>query len=125
MSIPSNLNALAIRRGLKRIAAYQPPEPWGPDGWSFADPASGGTAVVTCFEQDGVDWVHASIAFQDRMPTYLELALLHDSVWPQGYAYQVFAPPAAHVNIHPYALHLWGRLDGAMVLPDFGEYGTI
>jgi hypothetical protein len=37
----------------------------------------------------------------------------------------VFAPPSEHVNIHDHALHLWGRLDGARVLPDFGRFGTI
>ena len=46
-------------------------------------------------------------------------------MFPEGWAYQVFAPPWAHINIHPNALHLWGRLDGANVLPDFGSWGTI
>jgi len=46
-------------------------------------------------------------------------------VWPAGYAYQVFAPPSQHVNIHPYALHLWGKVDGSPTLPEFGKYGTI
>jgi hypothetical protein len=31
----------------------------------------------------------------------------------------VFAPPTDHVNIHEYALHLFGRLDGTPALPDF------
>ncbi len=125
--IPTSLNALAIRRGLRRIGAYAAPERHGPDGWYFVSMPSGqGSVIVTCSDHDdGTEWVHASISWADRMPTYLELSILHDSVWPDGYAYQVFAPPSAHINIHPYALHLWGRLDGARVLPDFGAPGTI
>jgi hypothetical protein len=37
----------------------------------------------------------------------------------------MFAPPAEHVNIHERALHLWGRVDGSPVMPNFGVYGTI
>lgn len=35
--------------------------------------------------------------------------------------YQVFAPPSDHVNIHNYALHLFGRLNGKPALPDFTD----
>lgn len=60
-----------------------------------------------------------------EMPTYDDLCLLHRAVFKDGYAYQVFAPPSRHVNIHQYALHLWGRSDGKPVLPEFGCEGTI
>ena len=49
---------------------------------------------------------------------------MHRAVFP-GYAYQVFAPPESHVNIHGNALHLWGRADGKPILPEFGDMGTI
>lgn len=70
-------------------------------------------------------WVHASISRRDVIPSYEELTMLHAAVWPDGWAYQVFAPPSAHVNIHPRALHLWGRPDGRALLPNFGSLGTI
>ena len=73
------------------------------------------------------EWLHASIARQDRMPSYADLAALHKAVFGARYAYQVFAPPSAHVNIHSTALHLWGRVDDGdgRLLPDFGAGGTI
>ena len=46
-------------------------------------------------------------------------------VFAPGFAYQVFAPPTRHVNIHEHALHLWGRVDGKSITPDFGAFGTI
>jgi len=56
------------------------------------------------------------------MPSYNDLAMLHAAVFESGWAYQVFVPPGEHVNLHDFALHLFGRLDGAPVLPDF-TYG--
>jgi len=67
-------------------------------------------------------WLHASIAFEHREPSYAELALVHRAVFGRRrYAYQVFAPQAAHVNIHQHALHLWGRVDGQPAIPGIAE----
>lgn len=79
------------------------------------------SVIVTCADHEGDDWVHASVAHADTMPTYTDLKALHAAVFGNGWAYQVFAAPSDHVNIHEYALHLWGRLDGKPVLPDFTE----
>ena len=78
-------------------------------------------------ERPGEEWLHASIARDDRMPSYADLTALHKAVFGARYAYQVFAPPSRHVNIHPNALHLWGRVDDGdgRILPDFGTAGTI
>lgn len=65
------------------------------------------------------DWIHASISRPDRMPDYTDLQLLHKAVFGDGWAYQVFAPPAEHVNHYETCLHLFGRVDGAAALPDF------
>jgi hypothetical protein len=122
---PRNVDALRLRRGMGRDN-WLPPEPFGPDGWSMTTRNHQGSVIVTCAEHDGVEWVHASIARTAYLPTYAELTRLHTAVWGEtGWAYQVFTPPAAHVNIHEHALHLWGRLDGRRVLPDFGSEGTI
>lgn len=99
---------------------------FGPDGfrWYIRD----GSVIVTQSDHDdGVEWIHASIAFADRDPTYEELTVLHRGVFGRRrWAYQVFAPTARHVNIHEHALHLWGRADGTPVLPDFGAaFGSI
>jgi hypothetical protein len=66
------------------------------------------------------EWVHASMNRVERMPDYDDLVKLHRSVWGRnGWSYQYFVPESKHVNLKAHALHLWGRLDGQPVLPDF------
>lgn len=115
----TTINALQIRKILGRDE-WRLPEPYGPDGWIFVAADRSRSIIVTAFPQDGEEWIHASIARHDQsMPMYDELAILHRAVFGDGWAYQVFAPSAKHVNIHNFALHLWGRADGAAALPDF------
>lgn len=104
------------------------PYPFGPDGWRMVRKDEGASVVATVARfEDGHEWIHASIATTagTPMPTYEDLATLHRAVFDDRPAFQVFAPPAEHINIHPNALHLWGRLDGTRVHPDFGKHGTI
>jgi hypothetical protein len=111
------------------------PEPathWGPSGlrlhiWRRLGTVwHKGSIIVTQAEHDGVEWIHASIAFPEMMPTYEDLTTLHRAVFGRRrWSYQIFPAESAHVNIHNYALHLWGRADGENVLPNFGEEGTI
>ena len=116
---PTSLNALDIRRRLGR-GNWSTPTPFGPDGWKFVALDGTGSIILTvCDQDDGHDWIHASIAHPDQMPTYDDLKHLHAAVFGDGWAYQLFAPPSDHVNIHEYALHLFGRLDGKPALPDF------
>ncbi|TYB69671.1 hypothetical protein FXF51_05785 [Nonomuraea sp. PA05] len=107
-----------------------PPEPFGPCGVVLllrdlsGTPA--GKVIVTQGPLDDTEWLHASISWRDRMPTYDELTVVKAGVFgPEREAYQVFPPQDRHVNIHNFALHLWGRADGVRVLPDFGQWGTI
>jgi hypothetical protein len=86
----------------------------------------GRSVVVSAADFDGALWIHASIASPDETPSYDDLCQLYRAVWGgTGYAYQCFVPPAEHVNIHQDALHLWGRADGARVLPNFAPFGSI
>lgn len=99
-------------------------EPFGPDGLVLTNRTM--SVIVTTSIEDGVWWVHASVARDDRLPSYHDLVAVHKAVWgADGFAYQVFASDARHVTIHQFALHLWGRSDGGNVLPDFGALGTI
>ncbi|MDT5026629.1 MAG: hypothetical protein QOE61_3055 [Micromonosporaceae bacterium] len=120
----STLNPLLIRRRLGR-GNWAAPIPFGPDGWRLLNFSGDGSIILTCAPAGEVndDWVHASISWTDHMPTYADLKLLHDAVFCDGWAYQVFAPPSEHVNIREHALHLFGRLDGKAALPDF-TYGS-
>jgi hypothetical protein len=118
--VASPLNALAIRRRLGRTD-WAAPLAFGPDGWGFQHRTVHGSVLITCADHDGEEWIHASIAWDGHMPTYADLKHLHGAVFADRWAYQVFAPPSDHVNIHRHALHLFGRLDGKAALPDFTE----
>jgi hypothetical protein len=124
-TLGTSIDALRLRAVMGRDA-WAAPTPFGPDGWVMHRWDRTGSVIVTCANLDGVEWLHASIAEQDNLPTYYDLVRLHHAVWgTRGFAFQVFAPATRHVNIHEHALHLWGRLDGTSPLPDFGMYGTI
>jgi hypothetical protein len=102
---------------------WMTPTPFGPDGWKMMQIDRRGSLLVTCSphpdDPDGIEYLHASMAFNDHVPTYQELSNLHKAVWGDGYAYQVFVGGTRHVNIHAYALHLWGRIDGKPMMPEF------
>lgn len=124
--LPANIDGLRLRRVMRAVTGidFLPPRRYF-DGWAMdsrqATDDRGDTRVLVNSAPfaDGVEWVHASISHPDRLPHYELLKALHEAAFA-GPAYQVFAPAAEHVNIHPWALHLWGRLDGARALPDFG-----
>ncbi len=85
-----------------------------------------GSVIITQADHGGIEWIHASVALADSMPTYADLATLHRAVFGRRrWAYQLFAPQTDHVNIHEHALHLWGRADGLPSLPNFGARGSI
>lgn len=87
---------------------------------------NGSIIVSQAVYSDDSEWLHASIAYSDNMPRYEDLSHLHLCVFGRKrWAYQVFTPQAAHVNFHRNALHLWGRIDGANMLPVFMKEGRI
>lgn len=121
----TTIDPLRLRRVMGK-AAYRVPLPFGPDGWLMSRWDGHGSVIATAFTAEDVsEWLHASISYDEHLPTYTELATLHRAVFGDGYAYQVFAPAIRHVNIHEHALHLWGRVDGWPVLPEFTMGGTI
>lgn len=120
VTTPGSIDPLSIRRRLDRHD-WAAPVQFGPNGWLFDHLHENGRIIVTACDFEGDEWIHASIAWQDRAPLYAEFALMHQAVFP-GYSYQVFPPEDQHINIHPNALHLWGRADGKAVMPEFGSY---
>lgn len=122
------IDAAGIRQRLGETY-WKPATPLGDDGWVF-DGRYIAKRIIVSFDPDsepGVDWIHASISYGARnmIPSYADLKRLHAAVFGDGYAYQCFVPPDDHINITSNVLHLWGRHDGARVLPDFGRLGTI
>lgn len=123
MSQPTDLDPLRMRSVLGRKEWGVPTE-FGPAGWRIQ--RNDGTREILASSAfiDDAEYIHASIAGTE-MPDYEDLALMHRAVFGDGYAYQVFAPPDQHMNIHATALHLWGRVDGRPTMPEFGRFGTI
>lgn len=111
-----------LARELKLPGRWQM-EPFGPDGRRYVHAASPFTSVIaTRAEHDGQEWLHASIAHPDRMPTWEELKAVKVAlIGAARFAYLVFPPAWQYVNQHPYALHLWSRWDDSdgAALPDF------
>ena len=126
LAINHNVQDVLAAAGV-RIASVQG---YGPSGVAWIVIMSDGrkgSIIVTQSDQpgDATEYLHASIAL-DSMPTYADLALLHHAVYGRKrWAYLVFAPLREHVDIHEFALHLWGRADGAPMMPNFGQHGTI
>lgn len=141
----SNIDILRARKILNASpltvtanATWAPPIAFGiggEDGWRLQRSSDDGLdrdLLASCSDlrligiNDGVEWLHVSLyAGEDVTPPYDELVLLHAAFFgAHRYAYQVFAPASQHVNIKN-ALHLWGRVDGAAVLPEFGLLGSI
>lgn len=96
----------------------------GLDGASWENPSTMQVVFVSVDrEHDGRVWLHVSTSFAHRLPTYAELVWVKETwIGREVTALQVFAPRSKHVNIHPYALHLWHCADGD-VTPDFTRGG--
>ena len=93
----------------------------GPNGSGYRHKIAVNLTVIfgVDYFPDGHLWQHASIAWTDRMPTYDDLCKLKaEFIGGDRKAVMVLPAEPEHVNIHPYCLHLYCRLDGDP-LPDF------
>lgn len=117
-ALREHVNILQVRKTLGS-SSWKYPVPCGDSAWGMSHVAGDGSVMVSVINgTDGHLWVHASMTRRDRVPSYHDLKLLHQAVFGDGYAYQIFVPSAEHVNVHEFALHLWGRLDGSDALPE-------
>jgi hypothetical protein len=79
--------------------------------------------VSAAIEDDGKAWLHVSISYKDRLPSWEKLREIKDIfVGKDRTALQVLPKESKYVNMHPYCLHLWCCLDGDVV-PDFTRGG--
>lgn len=76
-------------------------------------------------EDDGGIWSHASFSLHGtpRQPSWEHMRDAHWALYPGLYGMQVVAPQDKHVDISQ-AVHVWTCLT-AVVVPDFGRFGTI
>lgn len=77
-------------------------------------------------EEDGRRWLHVSLARPERLPSWDDLRMIKDLfIGKDKLAVQVLPPTSNWVNEHPYCLHLFHCLDGA-ITPDFTRgHGTL
>ncbi len=101
-----------------------------PRGWRVLHPWGNGLAlqhgdlkvIIDCSpKKDGECWLHVSASRVNRTPSHEDMALIKTAFLGERYAYSVWPPSEKYVNIHKHCLHLWARLDGAAVLPEFSD----
>ena len=68
---------------------------------------------------EGAPWLHVSCSYRNRTPHHAELVDVKTTFIGDRLAVQVFPIRAEYVNEHPHCLHLWCRLDGERITPDF------
>lgn len=87
----------------------------------------GEVRVLMTPEEDHGDegrWRHVSVSCHSRLPTYEELGQVRERYFdPQATVLQIMPPASAWVNEHRFCLHLWQRLDRA-ILPE-GLHRTV
>lgn len=95
---------------------------WG-DGYAYREIGGGLRVIMDCkMKADGNPWIHVSYSRKSWTPTHEDTAKVKRAfIGDDRYAYAVFPTTDKYVNIHPHCLHLWARLDGAPVLPEFSE----
>lgn len=59
---------------------------------------------------DGEGWDHVSVSLPDRCPTWEEMQYVR-SLWftNEEWVVQYSPPKSAHINVHPFCLHLWRK----------------
>jgi hypothetical protein len=63
-------------------------------------------------------WEHVSVSTARRCPNWEEMAAVKDWFWNDDECVvQLHVPKAAHINNHPYCLHLWRRPGHPFDLP--------
>lgn len=92
------------------------------DGSKYLNHRAHLAAIVSCQrETDGQFWIHLSVSHRDRVPNWQELIETKQVFLGDREAYMVHPPKARYVNLHPHVLHLFARLQGEAVLPDFTQ----
>lgn len=60
------------------------------------------------WEHGSDSWEHVSVSTATRCPTWEEMCIVKDLLWPEEEAvFQLHPPKSQWVNNHPYCLHMW------------------
>lgn len=103
--------------GIKNFALSIPGHTNKPDeGGAFA--LKVGKQTLRIIASWGGGWDHVSVSLPHRCPTWEEMETVKRAFFQDHEAaYQIHAPPADHVNIHPYTLHIWRPQAGGIPMP--------
>lgn len=66
-----------------------------------------------------IPWLHVSCSFSDRIPTHDDLREVKTNFVGDRLAVQIFPQESEYVNDMPFVLHLWAKLIGDRLTPDF------
>jgi hypothetical protein len=69
-----------------------------------------------------IPWLHVSTSFPDRIPAHEDLRAVKAQFVGDRLAVQVFPQEAEYVNDMPFVLHLWCKLVGERLTPDFRKH---
>lgn len=73
---------------------------------------------VNVIASEGMGWQHVSVSRSDRCPTWEEMCEVKDLFFgPDEWVVQFHPARDQYVNVHPYCLHLWRPIDGAIQTP--------
>lgn len=74
--------------------------------------------TLTVIASNGYGWDHVSVSLPNRCPNWQEMEHVKRLFFRDDEtAMQLHVPPAEHVNIHPYCLHLWRPHDAQIPRP--------
>jgi len=84
--------------------------------------------IVTIDEEvDGRTWLHVSLSFPDRLPTFKDVrSVKRIFMGKYHYAAMIFPPEKYYVNQNPFVLHIFACPNDEWPLPEFTRYqGTL
>jgi len=88
-----------------------------------------GLCVITTVNKEvgGRTWLHVSLSFPDRLPTFSEVASVKLAfIGKFHYAAMIFPPQKYYVNQHPFVLHIFACPNDEWPLPEFSDFqGTL
>lgn len=67
-----------------------------------------GVFRLRCIVSCGMGWDHVSVSLDNRCPTWEEMDFVKRLFWNDDECVmQLHVPRTAHINVHPFCLHLW------------------
>lgn len=73
---------------------------------------------LTVIVSSGEGWDHVSVSRRNRCPNWTEMEHVKRMFFrDDAVAYQLHVPPAKHISLHDYCLHIWRPQDAQIPMP--------